>query len=199
MDTHNQEQFIASPQRPGWYALILPEICLKPSGRGDIAVSYRLVFQIDFFKGNIWILNTYIIFQQDNMRQRKPLFIVRNCICRHYNDVIMRALASQITSVSIVYWTVGSDTDERKIQRSASLAFLREIHRWPVNSPHKRPVTRRMWPFDDVIMEPPSPFVWTGANCIARYHCEKANPSMTKQLTGCRPPDISGTVFVYWL
>ena len=31
-------------------------------------------------------------------------------------------------------------------------AFVRGIHRWPVNSPHKWPVTRKMFPFDDVIM-----------------------------------------------
>ena len=37
-------------------------------------------------------------------------------------------------------------------QSSASLAFVPEIHRWPVNSPHKWPVTRKMFPFDDVIM-----------------------------------------------
>ena len=37
-------------------------------------------------------------------------------------------------------------------QSSASLAFVRGIHRWPVNSPHKLPVTRKMFPFDDVIM-----------------------------------------------
>ena len=29
---------------------------------------------------------------------------------------------------------------------------MRGIHRWPVNSPHKGPVTRQMFPFDDVIM-----------------------------------------------
>ena len=61
--------------------------------------------------------------------------------------------ASQITSVSIVCSTVPSDTYQRKHQRSASLAFVRAIHRWPVNSPHQRPVTRKMHPFDDVIME----------------------------------------------
>ena len=44
--------------------------------------------------------------------------------------------------------------DQRKHQSSTSLAFARGIHRWPVNSPHKRPVTRKMFPFDDVIMEP---------------------------------------------
>ena len=70
----------------------------------------------------------------------------------HYNDVIMGAIASQITSLTIVYSTVFSDTDQRKHQSSASLPFLLGIHRGPVNSPHKWPVTRKMFPFDDVIM-----------------------------------------------
>ena len=43
--------------------------------------------------------------------------------------------------------------DQRKHQSSASLAFVRGIHRWPVNSPHKGPVTQKMFPFDDVIMK----------------------------------------------
>ena len=70
----------------------------------------------------------------------------------HYNDVIMSTMASQITGVSIVYLTVCSCADQRKHQNSASLAFVRGIHRLPVNSPHKGPVTRKMFPFDDVIM-----------------------------------------------
>ena len=65
----------------------------------------------------------------------------------------MRAMASQITSPTIVYSTVYLDADQRKHQSSASLAFVRGIHRGPVNSPHKCPVTRKMFPFDDVIME----------------------------------------------
>ena len=74
--------------------------------------------------------------------------------CRHfhYNDVIMGAIASQITSLTIVCSTVYSDADQRKHQSSASLAFVRGIHRGPVNSPHKWPVTRKMFPFDDVIV-----------------------------------------------
>ena len=70
----------------------------------------------------------------------------------HYNDVIMSAMASQITSLTIVHSAVYSGEDQRKHQSSASLAFVRGIHRWPVNSPHKGPVTRKMIPFDDVIM-----------------------------------------------
>ena len=62
----------------------------------------------------------------------------------HYNDVIMSAMASQITSIAIVYSIVYRGIDHRKHQSSASLAFVREIHRWPVISPHKGPVTRKM-------------------------------------------------------
>ena len=64
----------------------------------------------------------------------------------------MGAIASPITSLMIVYSTVCSDADQRKHQSSASLAFVWGIHRRPVNSPHKWPVTRKMFPFDDVIM-----------------------------------------------
>ena len=71
----------------------------------------------------------------------------------HYCDIIMATMASQITSTSIVYLTVCSDPDQRKYQSSASLAFVRGIHRWPVNSPHKGPATWKMFPFDDVIMQ----------------------------------------------
>ena len=64
----------------------------------------------------------------------------------------MTMMASQITSLTIVYLIVYSGIDQRKHQSSASPAFVRGIHRWPVNSPHKWPVTRKMFPFDDVIM-----------------------------------------------
>ena len=64
----------------------------------------------------------------------------------------MIEMASQITSLAIVYSIVYSDADQRKHQSSASLAFVRRIHRGPVNSPHKWPVMRKMFPFDDVIM-----------------------------------------------
>ena len=70
----------------------------------------------------------------------------------HYSDVIMRAMASQVTSLTIVYSTVYSGAAQRKHQSSASVAFVWGIHRWPVNSPHKWPVTRKMFPFNDVLM-----------------------------------------------
>ena len=70
----------------------------------------------------------------------------------HYDDVITGTIASQITSLTSVYSTVYSGADQSKHQSSASLAFVWGIHRGPVNSPHKWPVTRKMFPFDDVIM-----------------------------------------------
>ena len=63
----------------------------------------------------------------------------------------MSAIASQITSITIVYWTVDSDADQRKHKSSASLGF------WAGNSPgtgefpHKWPVTRKIFPFDDIM------------------------------------------------
>ena len=65
--------------------------------------------------------------------------------------VTMDAIASLFTSLTIVYSTVYSDADQRKRQSSVSLAFVWGIHRGSVNSPHKWPVTRKMFPFDDVI------------------------------------------------
>ena len=61
----------------------------------------------------------------------------------HYSDIIMSAMASQITGVSIVYATVCSGADQRKHQSSSPLAFVWAIHRWPVNFQHEGPVTRK--------------------------------------------------------
>ena len=71
----------------------------------------------------------------------------------HCNDVIMSVMASQITSLTSVYSTVYSCADQRKHQSPASQAFVRGIHWGPANSLHKWPLTRKMFPFDDVIME----------------------------------------------
>ena len=70
-----------------------------------------------------------------------------------YGDVILGTIAFQITSLTIVYSIVYLSADQRKHQSSALLAFVRGIHRRPVNSPHEGPVTRKMFPFDDVIMQ----------------------------------------------
>ena len=79
----------------------------------------------------------------------------REGFVHNYNGVIMGAIASQITNLTIVYSTVHSGADQRKDQSSWLLVtglFMRGIHRGPVDSPHKLPVLRKMFPFHDVIM-----------------------------------------------
>ena len=71
----------------------------------------------------------------------------------HYSDIIMSYTASQITGISIVCSAIFSGADQRKHQISTSLAFVWGIHRWLNNSPHKGPITWKMFPFDNVIME----------------------------------------------
>ena len=70
----------------------------------------------------------------------------------HYNDVIMSAVTSQITSIFIVCSAVPSGADQRNFQSSVSLVIVQGIDRWLVNSPRKRPVTWKMCPFDEVII-----------------------------------------------
>ena len=108
----------------------------------------------------------------------------------------MGAIASQITSLTIVYSTVYPDENQGKHQSSASLAFVRGIHRWPVNSPHKGPVMRKMLSFDDVIMnaywqEQVSMMTWWQTSvralvCI-HYRCVAKQNSRASL---CRSPDI---------
>ena len=66
------------------------------------------------------------------------------------NDT-MSAMASQIAGVSIVWLTVCSSEHQRKHQGSTSQTFVRVIHRWPVDTHHKELVTRKMFPFDDLL------------------------------------------------
>ena len=76
----------------------------------------------------------------------------RDTPLRPYERITLRWRHNGRDSVSNHHSTVYSDADQRKHQSSTSLAFVRGIHRGPVNSPHKWPVTRKMLPFDDVIM-----------------------------------------------
>ena len=101
--------------------------------------------QAKFFR-KIWILISSVVCEVGARLMIRLL---------HYGDVIMDVIASQITSLTIVYSIVYSDADQRKHQSSASLAFVRGIHRGPVNSPQKWPVTRKMFPFHDIIMQVP--------------------------------------------
>ena len=97
----------------------------------------------------------------------------------------MGAMASQITSLMMVFSTVLSGANQIKHQSSASLSFVRGIHRWPVNnSPHKRPVTWKMFPSDDVIL-----FNFFSSSLL-RLAAKKS--SMSKVLYELHPPDIGG-------
>ena len=93
----------------------------------------------------LWILD------MENKRKLILLTQVRGyqVIPLHCDGVIMGAMASQITSLTIIYSTVYSDADQIKHQSVASLAFVWGIHRGPVTSPHKWPVTRKMFPSDE--------------------------------------------------
>ena len=82
--------------------------------------------------------------------------VTPECFFRYFESSLQwrhneHMLSSQITSLTVVYSTIYSGTDQRKHQSSGSLAFVRGIHWWPVNSPHKGPVTRKMFPFDYII------------------------------------------------
>ena len=123
---------------------ILTEMCtlLLPNGAlWDMGLTHCGIWEWWIVGLGIWSID----------RQR-----ITWCLCEmaysHYNDVIMSAMASQITSFTIVNSTFYSSADLRKHQNSASLAFVTGIHRWPGNCPHKGPVTRKIFPFDDVIM-----------------------------------------------
>ena len=106
----------------------------------------RELCSINYLYINLYIY-MYIIFNDVKVYTVEPPQITA-----HYTDVIMTEWASQITSLTIVYSAVYSGGDQRKHQNSASLAFVRGIHRRPGNSPRKGPVTRKMFPLDDVIM-----------------------------------------------
>ena len=108
-----------------------------------------------FPSSNIFLVEISTVLQLSSVSDKLPSTKYCDVVTEpkpHYNDVIMSTIASQVTSLTIVYSTVYSGADQIKHQSSASLAFVRGIHRGPVNSPHKGPVTRNMFPFDDVIM-----------------------------------------------
>ena len=80
-------------------------------------------------------------------------------LVNHYRDVIMNAMTSKITGVLIAQPFVQSQIKEN-IKAPRHWLFVRETHRGPLKSPIKWPVTRKMFPFDDVIMF--CPIIWPG-------------------------------------
>ena len=112
-------------------------------------------------------INTFSLQCYQCVLKSWTLFIFR-APSNHYDDVLMSAMACQITNLTIVYSTVYSGADQRKRQSSASLAFVRGIH------PHKGPVTWQMFPFDDVIMTPMWSYVrWKC--CLVLYTTRQSN------------------------
>ena len=108
--------------------------------------------------------------------------------CYHYDDVIMGAIASLIASLTIA--TVYSDADRRKHQSSASLAFVWGIHRGPGNSPHKWPVTRKMFPCDDVTMIS-NGVIWNhvcSCRCLSIYCLHNLLARQRHYFRICPPP-----------
>ena len=139
-------------------------VFVKPLFSGHFDQSSQLKLQITLTPGH-WLQGPHCCFVYVRVGQNScgysdqylNQFKVKYHVCKHdmfihYNDVIMGAIASQFTSLASVYSAVWLGADQRKHQSSASLAFVRGIHRRLVNSPHKGPVTRKMFPFDDVIM-----------------------------------------------
>ena len=101
----------------------------------------------------------------------------------HYCGVIMGAMTSQITSLNIFCSTAYSGADQRKHQRSTLLVFVWRIHRWPINSPYKCPVTRKMLPFDDVIMAQNQSFFYT--KCVVMFCSRIISPRRINGLWWC--------------
>ena len=64
----------------------------------------------------------------------------------------MPTLSSLVATQVVDMTTLAANDEIYHHQSSVSLAFVRGIQWWPVNSPHKCPVTRQMFPFDDIIM-----------------------------------------------
>ena len=76
-------------------------------------------------------------------------------VLKHYSNITMSAIASQITGASAVYSIFCPSADQRKHQNSASLSFVSGIHPWPVSSPRNGPVTRK-----------PSKLAFTQSLCV---------------------------------
>ena len=122
----------------------------KLRGLNDMFLGALETFQQRHYSGVPWA-SRHLNNSKKQTNRKNPLhhrsptspvtFLATWPICHsnstHYSDVMMGAMASQITNLAIVYSTVYSWTDQRKYQSSTSLGFVRGIHRWPVNSPHK--------------------------------------------------------------
>ena len=100
------------------------------------------------------------------LRQQDTIQITFKFGLAHYSDTTMGAMTSHITGVSIVCPTIWSGAHQRKHHSSASPTFVSGVQRSAVDSPHKGPITRKMFPFDNVIMSGQER--WVGV-CMGRW------------------------------
>ena len=108
---------------------------------GDPSVIYRSNHKRPvMWSFDVFFFVSLHIFLKTNWHQYNTLY---THVTFYHSDVIMSTMASKTTGVSIVCSTVCRGADQRTHQRSLSLAFVRGIHRWPLDSPHKWPVTRK--------------------------------------------------------
>ena len=143
-----------------WYTAVLPfavNVFEKEYRQNSPTTAYVIVMGIVYLftmPSLCKVQRVHLVLTSAKFAEGDKFSMMRilNLRLSHYGDVLMDTMASQITSLTIVYSTVYSGTDQRKHQSSASLAFVRGIHRWPVNTAHKGSVTRKLFPFDDVIM-----------------------------------------------
>ena len=133
-------------------------------------------------------MNSMFCKMQLSPRGRDDIRIHKYGVCMHiilYTPPSLRVIICSRWSlrwlhndrVSIVYSTIGSNADQIKHQSAASLAFVREIHQWLVNSPHKGPVPWKMFPFDDVIMDDTA-FYSSSKIYISKIHSPYLIPMM---------------------
>ena len=143
----------SSNQRQIWCLKWWP-FCVLPLSHHVVPRNYRRTRDAELvIRYLILLICESLNSMKSNYTTIKHVYIESANLIEHYDDVIMGVITPLITSLTIVYSTVYSDADQRKHQSSASLAFVWGIHRGPVNSPHKWPVTRKMFPYDDAIMK----------------------------------------------
>ena len=135
---------IICPQRPNWqYASNVSRNGIEPKRQQTWIFKWMTAKFTDAFMSHSLPV-TYLIISE--------IAESGTNVIQYYSDVTISVMTSKITSLTIVYSTVYSGTDLRKHHSSASLAFVMEIRWWSVNSPHRGSVTRKMFPFDDVII-----------------------------------------------
>ena len=107
-------------------------------------ITYRVLWHTWFCSTERNGYTTILLLWWRWMASHRGNDLITGIFCNHhYNDVIMGAMASQITSLTQI---------KENIKAPSHWPLCLGIHRGPVNSPHKWPVMLKMFPFGDVIM-----------------------------------------------